>query len=374
MPKPHMTDPKHIAVFLSTSGHSGVDRLAKHLLPALGRRGYRVDLLKVRRHGPELNDDEPSVRVVDLGHRHTYACVPNLVRYLRREQPMLMLSDKDRVNRTALLARALAGVGTRLILRSGTTISIDLASRGILERWLQRTSIRLLYPYADRIIVPSLGAAEDMAQYTGLARRLIQVVPSPVVPESLFTATLPAPQHHWFHEPAIPLILGAGELGVRKDFETLLRGFARLRITRRCRLMIIGRGRERDRLLALAAQLGIAEDVELPGFVAKPYPYLANADLFAFTSRWEGLPLVLVEALALGTPVVATDCPSGPRETLQNGYYGRLIPVGDDLALADAMAATLDSPLPAEKLKEAARPYAIEAATDAYLKVMTGGK
>jgi len=108
----------------------------------------------------------------------------------------------------------------------------------------------------------------------------------------------------------------------------------------------------------------------LPGFIAEPYPYLAHADLFAFTSRWEGLGFVLIEALALGTPVVSTDCPSGPSEILQAGRYGRLIPVGDEAALADAMAATLHAPLPAEQLKEAARPYAIETATDAYLSVM----
>ena len=370
-----MIDPKRIALFLSTSGHSGVDRVAKHLIPALARRGYWVDLLKVRDHGPNLTDVDPRIRIIDLGHRQTYGCLPALIRYLRRERPAVMLSDKDRVNRTALLARRLVGAknslsGTRLVLRFGTTLSVNLASRGAFERWLQRTSIARLYPFADRIVVPSVGAADDMAHYTGLERALIQVVPSPVVPETLFDTTVQAPQHPWFHDPASPLILGAGELGSRKDFETLLRGFARLRVERRCRLMIIGRGRARDRLLALADELGIAEDVALPGFIADPYPYLANADLFAFTSRWEGLGFVLIEALALGTPVVSTDCPSGPSEILQAGRYGPLIPVGDADALADAMAATLKSPLPTARLKEAARPYAIETATDAYLTVM----
>ena len=365
-----MIDAQRIACFFSTSGHSGVDRVATHLIPALARRGYRVDVLKVRRHGPDLRDDDPRIRIVDLGHRQTYACLPVLVRYLRRERPVVLLSDKDRVNRTALLARGLAGVKTRLVLRFGTTLSVNLASRGAFERWLQRTSIARLYPFADRIVVPSVGAADDMASYTGLNRGLIQVLPSPVVPESLFDTAIPRPQHPWFHDPTSPLILGAGELGSRKDFETLLRGFALLRTKRRCRLMIIGRGRGRDRLHALAEALGIAEDFALPGFIAEPYPYLAHADLFAFTSRWEGLGFVLIEALALGTPVVSTDCPSGPSEILQAGRYGRLIPVGDEAALADAMAATLHAPLPAEQLKEAARPYAIETATDAYLSVM----
>jgi hypothetical protein len=163
IPELPVKTPQRIAFFLSTSGHSGVDRVAKHLLPALARRGYQVDLLKVRRHGPELGDTDPRIRILDLGHRQTYACLPKLVHYLRRKRPAVLLSDKDRVNRTALLARGLAGVDTRLVVRSGTTLSLDLASRGMLERWLQRASVGRLYPFADQVIVPSNGAADDMA-------------------------------------------------------------------------------------------------------------------------------------------------------------------------------------------------------------------
>jgi glycosyltransferase involved in cell wall biosynthesis len=368
------TSAQRIACFFSTSGHSGVDRAAKHLIPALARRGYRVDLLKVRRHGPHLDAIPDGVTVVDLGSRHTYACVPALVRYLRRERPAVMLSDKDRVNRTALLAgliaRRLAGVPTRLVFSSGTTISIDLATRGALERWVQRNSMGRLYPFADQVIVTSAGVADDMARYTGLARERIRVVPSPVVPASLFTEALARPDHPWLGRSDVPLILGAGELCGRKDFETLLRAFALVRAQRPCRLMILGQGRARERLLALAAELGVAEDVGLPGFVPEPYAFMAHADLFAFTSRWEGLGFVIIEALAVGTPVVATNCPSGPREILQDGRIGHLVPVGDDAALAAAMLQTLEAPPPEALLRDAARPYEIEASTDAYLDAM----
>ena len=363
-----------IACFFSTSGHSGVDRAARHLIPALARRGYAVDLLKVRRHGPTLDGVPPGVRVIDLGSRHTYGCLPALVGYLRRERPVVLLSDKDRVNRTALLARTLARtpgpVTTRLVLSSGTTISIDLATRGPLERWVQRNSMGRLYPLADQVIVTSTGVADDMAAYTGLPRHRIRVVPSPVVPESLFTADLPRPGHPWLGDPAAPLILSAGELCGRKGFDTLLQAFARVRAQRPCRLMILGRGGARDALLALAAELGVATDFALPGYVPEPYAYMAHADLFAFSSRWEGLGFVLIEALAVGTPVVSTDCPSGPREILDHGRYGPLVPVDDDDALARAIMATLDAPHPPALLRQAARPYGIEAATDAYLDAM----
>ncbi len=205
---------------------------------------------------------------------------------------------------------------------------------------------------------------------TGLARKRIRVAPSPVVPASLFTETLARPDHPWFERSDRHLILGAGELCWRKDFETLLQAFARVRAERPCRLMILGRGGARDRLLTLAASLGVADDADLPGFVPNPYAFMAHADLFAFTSRWEGLGFLLIEALAVGTPVVATDCPSGPAEILHAGRYGPLVPVGDDASLAQAILATLDHPLPSETLRETARPYAIEAATDAYLTVL----
>jgi len=365
-----MTDPTRIACFFSTSGHSGVDRLAQNLIPALARRGYRVDLLKVRRHGPEVGDVPEGVEVRDLGSRHTYACLPAIVRYLHRERPAVMLSDKDRVNRMALAARALAGVPTRLALRSGTTVSVDLANRGPLERWIQRHSMGWLYRFADNVIVNSGAAADDLSAYTGLPRHRIRVVPNPAVPEARFEETLPRPAHPWFAPGEPPVILGVGELGARKDFGTLIRAFAVVRKQRACRLLILGRGRARDELLRLAMSLGVAADVELPGFRAAPQDYMAHAALFAFTSLWEGNPAVLPEALAVGTPVVATDCPSGPREVLEGGRYGPLVPVGDAMALAAAIVQTLDNPLPAQALRDAARPFAVEASTNAYLDAM----
>ena len=340
------------------------------LLPELARRGYRVDLLHVRKHGPYLEHPLPGLKTIDLGTRHTYSSLPRLVRYLREERPDVLLADKDRVNRTALLARYLAGVSTRLVLSSGTTISIDLQHRSAFERWLQRNSMGRLYPFADLVIVTSEGVADDMSRYTGLARTHIRVTPSPVIPDSLLQERLPLPDHPWFGQREEPLILSAGELCGRKDFETLLRAFALLHAKQRCRLMILGRGKRRASLLQLAEQLGVAADIALPGFVDSPYAYMAHADLFAFTSRWEGLGFVLIEALAVGTPVVSTDCPSGPSEILQEGRYGPLVAVGDVEAMAEAMRQVLQNPLPAEQLRQAARPYTVSAATDAYLMAM----
>lgn len=363
-----MSSIPRIACFFATSGHSGVDRAMKHLIPALLGRGYPVDLLHVRKHGPYIEGQHQGLNIIDLGSKHVYPSLPAVVRYLRRERPYVMLSDKDRVNRTAIFAKKLARVPTRLVLSSGTTISIDLENRGFMDRWLQRNSMGKLYPYADNVIVTSKGVADDMSAYTGLARERINVVPSPVVPAELFVGKLPRPAHPWFAEGQPPVILGVGELCMRKDFQTLLRAFAQVRKEMQCRLVILGKGRQRQELLELAAELGIANDVDLAGFQSNPYDFMQHAALFAFTSRWEGLGFVLIEALAVGTPVVSTDCPSGPREILQEGKYGLLVKVGDDQGLAKAIMSTLKQPLTATMLRAAARPYEIEAATTSYLE------
>ena len=366
--------PTDLAIFFSTSGHSGVDRLAKNLVPALARRGYTIDVLKVRRHGPNLTEAPPGVRIIDLGTAHTYSSLMPVVRYLRQERPRSLYCDKDRINHTALLARALARVPTFLAVGTGTTLSIDCAQRGLFHRIKTRFSTGRLYPFADNVIVTAEGVADDMAVYTGLDRNKIQVVPCPIVPDWVFQGGFETPDHPWFHDGGPPIIMGLGELCARKDFVTLLRGFAQLRETQPCRLMIIGRGEDRDRLLATAHELGVADHLALPGFVDAPYAWLARARVFAFTSVLEGLGFALIEALACGIPSVATRCPSGPAEILQNGKYGPLVPVGDHVALAVALESALLRPLPGAFLQEAARPYEIENATTAYIRALNLGE
>lgn len=359
-----------LAVFVATSGHSGVDRVITNLATQWAAWGLLVDLLKVRNHGPHLDPLPAGVRLVDLGAAHVNSALPALVHYLRRERPAAMLTDKDRVNRVAILARALARVDTRLAVRVGTTVSVNLRGRGAWERWVQRTSMHRLYPLAERVLVPSQGAADDLATYTGLAREHISVVPSPILTLALERLAAEPADHPWLADPDIPVILGVGELGYRKNFETLVRAFALVRSTRPCHLLILGRGRRREHLLRLAAELGVAEDIDLPGFAANPYAAMARARLFVLSSRWEGMPVVLIEALACHTPVVSTDCPSGPREVLGEGTTGTLVPVGDDAAMAEAIDTWLDRQVPASAFEQAVADYRVERSAASYLHAL----
>jgi glycosyltransferase involved in cell wall biosynthesis len=362
---------KRIVFFLATSGQSGADRAARNLIPALARRGYEVDLLHVREHGPELKDPPRGVRIVDLGSKHVFSAIPAVIRYLRREQPCVLFSDKDRVNRAALFAHRLAGAGkTRLVFCVGTPVSRELDHRSAWKRAMHRFWMRRWYPLADEIICSSPGVADDLRDFAALGDKRLHVVPRQVMNASLFEIRPPVPDHPWLRDHVMPVMLGVGELSDGKDYPTLLRAFARVRGQRDCRLLILGKGKRREQLLQLAQSLGVADDVDLLGYRNDAAAFMAHADLLVHTSVREGLSFVLLEALACGTPVVATDCPVGPRAVLQGGRYGPLVPVGDDAAVAQAIVRTLDAPLDRETLQQAARPYEIEAATSAWLQTL----
>jgi glycosyltransferase involved in cell wall biosynthesis len=179
--------------------------------------------------------------------------------------------------------------------------------------------------------------------------------------------------HPWFEQNRLPVILAVGRLTKAKDYPTLFRAFSLVRQVRPAKLLILGEGEERSNLERLAIELGIQNDVSMPGFVDNPFAFMAKASVFVLSSAWEGFGNVLVEALACGCPVVATDCRSGPREILDNGRYGRLVPVGDHEALAKAILETLDNPdFPADRQTrlQRAMEFSIDAAVDKYLKVL----
>lgn len=363
-----------LAVFASFSGAGGVERMLVNLIRGFLDLGQAVELVLVKAEGPHLKRLPPEVRQVRLAAGHTQLAGPALARYLRARRPVALLAAKDRAGRTAVLARALARTDTPIVLRLGTHLSTAMAGRAAIQRWLRFLPIRLLYPRLDRIVAVSNGVAEDTARIARLPRRSITVIRNPVItPELGAQAALPCP-HPWLQGGEVPVILAAGRLQRQKDFPTLIRAFARLRTERIGRLVILGEGRGRAGLEGLVRGFGLAGEVDLPGHQPNPYAFLARASLFVLSSAWEGSPNVLTEALALGVPVVSTDCPSGPSEILDGGRFGPLVPVGDVPALAAAMAATLDAPLPATTLRSAVVEYEQERSARRYLEVLGLGR
>jgi glycosyltransferase involved in cell wall biosynthesis len=346
-----------LALFASFSGTGGVERMLVNLIRGFVALGQPVDLVLVRTQSPHLERLPPGVNVVRLKANHTFMATWELARYLRRNRPNALLAAKDRAGRVAVLARWAARVDTRILLRLGTHLSTAMAGTAAINRWLRFWPIRWLYPHVDEIVAVSQGVADDVAGIAGVERDRIRVIRNPVVTPELGLLAKEPMVHPWLRPGQPPVILGAGRFTRQKDFPTLIRAFAELCRDTNCRLLIIGDGGGRHQLETLIRELGIAGSVDLPGFQANPFPFMARASLFVLSSAWEGSPNVLTEAMALGTPVVSTDCPSGPRELLDGGRFGPLVRVGAVSDLAEAMRATLANPLPAEILEQAVAEY-----------------
>jgi glycosyltransferase involved in cell wall biosynthesis len=334
--------------------------------------GRRVDLLLIRAEGPHLRALPGEVNRIRLGTGHSLLALPALAGYLRRHRPPALLAAKDRAGRTAVLARRLAGADTRILLRLGTNLSAALETRSALFRSMRLLPIRLLYPGIDRVVAVSEGVAADTARIAGVPRERISVIRNPVITPALDRLAAEPCAHPWFRPGEPPVILGAGRLQRQKDFPTLIRAFDRVRRERPCRLVILGNGRGRSELEAMIARLGLADRVDLPGFQDNPLPWLSRASLFVLSSAWEGSPNVLTEAMALGTPVVSTDCPSGPAELLGGGRFGPLVPVGDAEKMAQAISRALDQPPAAEALKGAVAEYNHLESARRYLQILDG--
>lgn len=358
-----MTD--KICIFVATSGHSGVDRYVKNLAPELVRQGVAVDILKVQNHGPYFSESISGLNIVSLKAKSVYASLPEVIDYLKREKPQALLSDKDRVNRTALIAKKLSGVKTKVFVSSGTTVSIDLQHRNWLDRQLQRLSMGKLYRLAEAVIIPSQEAAKDFTIFTGFPYERIQVLPLPLLPKSFTTQR---PEHIWFKENSPPVILGVGELCERKDFATLLRAFALVKENMDCRLIILGRGKQKAKLETLAKSLNICDYVDFLGFQSNVYDYMRYSQVFAFSSRWEGFGAVLAEALACGTPVVSTNCPSGPKEIITKNNLGSLVEIGDEQRFKEALLYWLkqNRKMAEEERIEAVENYRVDVASRLY--------
>ncbi len=362
----------HIALYMEAFTGGGAERVMVNLASGLAARGHRVDMIVVRSEGPYLALLSPDVRLIDLGCGRSLASLPRLARYLRRERPAALLSAIEHSNLIALWAGALAGYRGRVAV----SVHINLSSvvrrasglKGSLLLWLYRR----FYSGAGAVITVSDAAAADLTRLLRLPPGRVRRIYNPVLSPALFEQAGEPAQHPWFGLGQPPVVLSVGRLCPQKDFPTLIRAFAQARQQTPARLVILGEGPDRPALEGLVSELGLTDSVALPGFAANPYACMARAAAFVLSSRWEGLPTVLIEALACGVPVVSTDCPSGPREILCGGRHGRLVPVGDADALARAIAASLEAG-PTDRSPEDWAAFHTEHAAAEYEEVLLGG-
>ena len=359
-----------ICIFLPDLRGGGAERVAVNLANAFIQRGHSVDMVLLSATGEFLSELDPKVNVVDLKASRMRRVIFPLVRYLRNARPGALLACMWPLTVLALGARALSRVPTRVVVAEHTTWSrSELLSRPTVG-WQVRTSMHHFLPKADAIVAVSQGAADDLARFSGVDRSSISVIYNPVFGDAERQPDCPPDEPQGWCAGAHRRVLAVGALKVEKDYATLLNAFALLRQRIDARLLILGEGECRTALAGQAQKLGIADSVFMPGFVKDLAPYYYLADLHVLSSTGEGFGNVIVEALATGTPVVSTDCPSGPREILAGGKFGRLVPVGNAQALADAMQESLASEHDSAALMARAQDFSIDKAAYRYLELL----
>jgi len=358
-----------IGMFLATMNFGGTERVMLNLARGFIDRCLQVDLMLSRGEDVFLKSIPPTAKVLDFNDKRVLHSIPKLVRYLRRTRPAAILSASDHVNLVAIAAHRWARVPTRLVVSVHTTLSAATRAAQRPKERIIPTLARWLYPITHRVVCVSRGVADDLIRLCKLPAEKVEVIYNPVVTPDLLARSLEAVDYPWLTSKDVPIILSVGRLKAPKDFATLIRAFARVRQHYDARLIILGEGEARPALEQLVANLDLNNSVAMPGFVDNPYAWMRRADVFVLSSHREGFPLVLVEAMACSTPVIATDCPSGPREILEDGKWGKLVPVGDEAAMAEAICETLRGHSPVDPAIRAAE-FHLDRALSSYLKVL----
>lgn len=348
-----------IALFLPSLEGGGAERVVLRIANEFASRRVPVDLVLAQASGDYMDDVGSDVRVIDLDSHRLLAALPDLARYLRHERPQALLSSPAHANVIAVVARVLARTDTRLVLREANTVSKIRVHHGRLRERAVAWAMPWAYPRADHIIAVSEGVASDLQETLSVDEDEVTSIYNPTDIDQLRRRAQEEVDHPWLKPNAggPPVLLGIGRLSEQKDFETLFRAFRHLQDHQRTHLIILGKGPQREKLEVLARDLGVADAVSMPGFVDNPYTFIRRADVFVLSSAWEGMPNALIEAYVLGAPIVSTDCPSGPREILEGGRWGRLVPVGDVQAMSQAIQETIKEESP--PLEEAVEDRAI---------------
>lgn len=401
----------NIVFLLKSLTAGGVERITLSLSSLLVARGHTVTLAVMRNEGALAGEIPPGVQFFELERRssalgrlmafragpgsvlqlarpvllaaktdRSLSYLGSLIRLFGERQPDAIVAATPYANLLAVWARRLSKLQSRVLVMEHVEISKYLKER---TGWRHRYLLPLMgrcYAGADVIGAVSGGVADDLAHSSGLSRELIRVVYNPVVTDELTGMSNEAVAHPWFADDSVETVLSVGRLADQKDHATLLRAFAKARKQRELRLVILGsagspeKTRERqDELMCLARELGVEQDVWLPGFVSNPYAYMSKADVFALSSLYEGLPTVLVEAMACGCPVVSTACP-GAVEILQGGKFGKIAPIGDVDKLAESILSTLDEGMDRTALLNRSQRFSAERAAAEYESILAGDR
>ncbi|MCC6208700.1 MAG: glycosyltransferase [Gammaproteobacteria bacterium] len=351
----------------------GIGRNLVNLASGWRDTGIDVDIIVDHRCPTEPPDIPAGVTVIESGGSHPVVKLPWLIRYLRDRRPAGILTPVARHTVWALRARTCSRVPVSVVANVHNDYRMTLQALRPGKRRSRIAVLRRYYPRCDAIVAVSHGVARSFSQLADIPENRLTVIPNPVVTPSLAALAEDSPGHPWFDAPEIPVIIWVGRMEPQKNAMLLIEAFDRLRATTPCRLAFVGTGSEQPGLIERARTSPFRDAIVFLGHQKNPYGFMRRAAVLALSSDWEGFGNVVVEAMALGIPVVSTDCPSGPAEILENGRWGPLTPCGDAAALAAGIRQCLEQPLAPAVLQEAAQRYRSDVVAKRYLHLLSGG-
>lgn len=359
---------RQVAVVVPHLRMGGGELSMLRVASGLHRLGVQVELIVNTMRTAEVPVPE-GLRLTVLGQEGTVSSTKALGMALRRSAPQLVFSAFPHTNLSVLLAARWAKAGMRCVVSEHAPLSSQIEREGGWRYRVLPPLVRWAYPRADAVVAVSQGVAADLRSILGQDQP-VQVIANPVLDDHEQLDPHVDPGHPWLRDPHLKVLMSVSRLSVEKDIAMLMRAFAALHTSRpNTRLIVVGEGPDRARLEALRTELHLTDVVDLPGRMAQPRHWMQHAAVFALASQYEGFGNVLIEALSCGVPVVATDCPVGPREILADGQYGLLVPVGDVHAMAQALARSLDQPLPSDGAQAHAAGFTESRSSQAYFQL-----
>lgn len=362
-----MTNRPKLSFIVPTLAGGGAERSMVNLANELSAMDYPIDFLVLKSGGAYDGTLRSEINLISL-HVDRAMRAPGPIRaYLRREKPHAIFSAMEHVNVAVYRGWIRGGVSTKYVPTIRNHISVEAAKAGLLKR-IELKWASIAYRRADAVVAVSQGVAQDAEQTLNLPKGLVKAIYNPVINTQLKQQSQEVPEHAWLTDQGPPVILGVGRLNYQKDWPTLMQACEEVRQSRQVRLLILGEGELRGELESRVKEMGAQDWISLPGFSPNPFAAMAQCSLFVLSSKFEGLPGVLIQAMACGAHVVSTDCPSGPDEILQSGKYGQLVPVGDSHALASAILESLDKPISIPE--EALAPFESKFSANQYLELV----
>jgi len=324
----------------------GVGKVITNIVNSLIKEGIQIELITLNCEPQILTkfNFDINLHVINLNKKRAYQAFLPLVKFLIKNKPKVILSFVFHTNVIALLGKIITRSKTKLVVCEHIALISALKTLPLIKRIVLYFLIKKLYPLADYIVTVSKDAAEQLEKILGQknASKII-VIYNPILEEKIFHLANSPIDHPWYKENRdYKIILSVGRLTHQKDFVTLIRAFNIVQQKAKVKLVILGEGEQRKLLEKLIISLNLQNKVSLVGYVENPYPYFKNSDIFVLSSLYEGLPTVLIEALAFGLPIVSTNCPTGPREILENGKYGILVTPGNYQEMAEAILTVLN--------------------------------